>query len=174
MATATSRARCITCGKEKVAYKCEGCSQQFCFNHLGEHRQQLGKQLDEIEVHRDLLQQTLIQYTTESQEHPLIQQINQWEQDSITKIQQTAQEAKQLLSKHANKHINQIDEKLNRLTNQLKLSRQEDDIIETDLQKWKEELQQMAEELTKPLNIIIQRSSTSLINKIYVDIASRK
>ena len=35
------------------------------------------------------------------------------------------------------KHINQIKEKLNQLTNQLKLSRNEDDLIETDLQKWK-------------------------------------
>jgi len=62
---------------------------------------------------------------------------------------------------------------LNKLTNQLKLSRQEDDIIEIDLEKWKEELQQMTEQFNKPSNITIEQSSIPLINKIHVNISGK-
>src|SRR5690349_11503225 len=123
MSTITDRIRCITCGKEKVTSRCEGCLQSFCFNHIIEHRQELKKQLDEIEIHRDQFQQIFSQ----SEKHPLIQQIDQWEQDSIQKIKQLAEETRQLLLKHTNKYINQIEQKLNKLTNQLKLSREKDD-----------------------------------------------
>ncbi|CAF1550279.1 unnamed protein product, partial [Adineta steineri] len=59
MATVASKARCVTCGKEKSTVRCDGCSQPFCYNHLVDHRQELNKQLDEIEVSRDLFRQTL-------------------------------------------------------------------------------------------------------------------
>jgi hypothetical protein len=49
MATSTGKAHCVTCGKEKVDYKCEGCSQNFCLNHLTDHHQFIIKQLDDIE-----------------------------------------------------------------------------------------------------------------------------
>jgi len=81
MATALGRNRCVTCGKEKATLRCAGCLQDFCFNPLVEHRQQLNKQLDEIEVYRDLVQQT-----TNPNKHPSIQRIDQWEQESIQKI----------------------------------------------------------------------------------------
>ncbi len=54
MATATGKTQCVRCGKEKATSKCSGCLQDFCLNHLVEHRQQLNKQSDEIEVHHNL------------------------------------------------------------------------------------------------------------------------
>jgi chromosome segregation ATPase len=169
MATTPGRIRCIACGKEKVTSKCSGCLQDFCYNHLGEHRQQLSKQLDEIQGERDLFHQTITQQTMSSQKHPLLKEIDQWEQQSIQKIQQTAEEARQLLVKYTSEHIIRIGQRLNKLTEQLKHSRDEDDIMETDLHKWKEELQQMTEQLNKSPNIEIQQSSTCLINKIQVE-----
>ncbi len=59
MATPTSKISCLTCGKEKVAYKCEGCLQDFCYQHLGEHRQSLFRQLDQIENEKNIFQQML-------------------------------------------------------------------------------------------------------------------
>jgi hypothetical protein len=174
MTTAAGKTQCITCGKEKATSKCAGCLEDFCLNHLVEHRQHLSQQLDDIEVHRDLFQQILIQQRTEPQKHPLIQKIDQWEKDSIQKIQQTAEETRHILFIHTNKRINQIEEKLNKLTNQLRQNRQEDDIIEIDLQKWNEELKQMTEQFNKPLNITIEQSSTPLINKIHVNVLSKE
>jgi hypothetical protein len=169
MATATGRARCITCGKEKATSKCEGCLQDFCFNHLTEHRQQLSKQLDEIEVNRDQFRQTLIQQTIESRKQPLIEQIDQWELNAIQKIQQTAEELRQSVLKYTTENIHQIEDRLSKLTRQLQQSRREDDITEIDLQKWREEIIQLTEQFTKLSEMKIQENSNSFIASIHVD-----
>jgi hypothetical protein len=168
MATATGKVRCATCDKEKPTLRCIGCLKDFCYDHLGEHRQQLNKQLDDIEVHRDIFRQTLTEQTIDPNKRLLIQQINKWEQESIEKIKQTAEEGRQLLLKHTNNHITRIEQKLNKLNNQFRLSRKEDNFIEIDLQEWKKELQQMTDQLNKPSHIKIYQDSTTLINKIHV------
>jgi hypothetical protein len=76
---------------------------------------------------------------------------------------------------HTNDNLGPTKDKLNKLTEQLRDSREKDDIMETDLQKWKEELQLIKEQLNRPLtpNIIIQQSSTPLINKIQVEFSGK-
>jgi chromosome segregation ATPase len=174
MATSTGKAHCITCGKEKVAYKCEGCSQNFCLNHLADHHQFIIKQLDDIEDERNIFRQALTQQTKNPQNHSLIQQINQWEKDSINKIQQTANEARQLVLKHTGEHFNQIEIRLNKLTEELKEIRKEDDFNEIHLNQLKQKLKQLEEELDKPSNISIRQDSSSFINKTSVLISSGK
>ncbi|CAF3766575.1 unnamed protein product [Rotaria sp. Silwood1] len=132
----------------------------------------LNKQLDEVEVTRDLFRQALSEHTSESKNHILIQQINDWERDSIEKIQQTADEARKLLLKYTAKHILDVEIKLNKLTGQLRYSRQENDFIETDLHQWKKQLTQLTDEFNKPSNITIRQDSKALVNKIYVDIST--
>ncbi|CAF1457511.1 unnamed protein product [Rotaria sordida] len=174
MATPTGKARCIICRKERSAVRCEGCSQMFCYNHLPIHHQELSKQLDEIEQNRDFLRQTLTQQTNHPQQHSLIKQIDQWEKDSIKKIQQTAEECRQLLPHHITKHITQIEGNLAKLTDQLKHIRQENDFNEIDLSHLKEKLTQLSEELHQQPNVSIQQNFTSFINKISVVVSSGK
>ena len=83
---ATGKAQCCICDKEKIAYRCGGCSQDFCITDLMEHRQTLGKQFDEIENDRDQFLQILVEHKKNPSNHLLMQQINQWEKDSIQKI----------------------------------------------------------------------------------------
>lgn len=168
MATDTERTQCATCLKERGVAKCAGCLKNFCLNHLNEHRQLLTKQFDEIETSRDLFRQTLLQQTTEPEQHPLIQQIDQWEQESIARIRQVAEDTKLLLATYINEHVIDIEEKLAKLTNQLQQSREMDDIIETDLDTWKEELAQLTEEFNKPSHITFERPPNALINAINV------
>ena len=173
MATTTIKNRCVICGKEKASLKCEGCSQTFCNKHFNDHRQELSKQLDEIEITRDILRQTLNEQTVDPQKHPLIQQINQWEQDSIRKIQQTAEEVKQLIIKHTIGHTTKIEIKLTKLTDQLRENREENDFVESDLNQWKEELKRLEKEFVKPSNISIQQDSTPFVTKIFVQISGK-
>lgn len=169
MAAASGRNQCFTCRKERTAYKCEGCSKFFCFNHLHEHRQQLSKELDEIVINCDLTRQTILEQKNEPQKHPLIREINQWEENAIQKIRQTAEEARRSILKGATMYHKQIEEKLNRLTDELRINRQEDDLTETDLLKWQGELAQLTEKLTKPSNVNVRYSSTPLISDIVVN-----
>jgi hypothetical protein len=171
MATATGKTRCTICGKEKATIKCGGCQKDFCYKHWEPHRQELNKQLDEIEVNRDLFRQSLTQQTKQPDNHILIQQINQWKQKSIRIIEQVAEEARETVLKTTNENIHQMEQRLNKLTTQLRQSREDGDVNEISLRQFQEELERLTKELTKPRNISIREDSTSFINKIYVDVS---
>jgi hypothetical protein len=170
MATNTDRNRCAICNKEKATLRCGGCSKDFCFSHVADHRQELCKQLDEVEVIRDLFRQTLTEQTSQPQKHPLMQQIDKWERESIDKIQQTAKEARQLLIQYTTGHITEIEIQLNNLTDQLRKSREEDDFFETDLSRWKREITRLTEALNKPPTFSVRQNLTPLVTKIAVEV----
>ena len=174
MATALDKNRCVTCGKEKALMKCGGCSQDFCFNHMTDHRQELNERLDEVEVNRDLFRQTLTEQTTDPQKHALIQEINDWERDQIKLIRETAEEARQTLVENTIGNITQIEIDLNKLNAELRQSREENDFYETDLRHWNEELTRLTKELVQPSNIHLRQDTKPFISKISVDQISSK
>jgi chromosome segregation ATPase len=174
MATVTSKPYCVKCEKERATTKCSGCSQDFCYNHLTDHRQELNQQLDHIEVNRDLFRQTLNEQTTNPTKHSFIKQIDQWENDSIKKIEQTAKECRQLILQYTKEHINQMEINLTKLTDQLRQTRKENDFNEIDLHQLKQKMTQLEEELDKFPHVFIQDDSTSFINKISVVVSSGK
>jgi chromosome segregation ATPase len=174
MAIATGKTRCITCGKDKATFKCGGCSQGFCYNHLTDHKQELSKQLDEVEVSRDIFRQTLTEQTAKPQKYTLIEQIDKWERDSIDKVRQNAEETRQLVLKHTTGHIVQLETRLHQLTGQLRQSREENDFFETDLRRWNKELSQLTEELANLSHINLRQNFTALVTKISVDVTSGK
>lgn len=80
--------------------KCEGCSQIFCRKHVLEHRDVLSHHLDEVILEHDTLQQIITEETkNQKNSHPLIEKVNEWERNSIMKIQQTANEARKQIEK---------------------------------------------------------------------------
>jgi hypothetical protein len=174
MAEATGKTRCLMCSKEKATLRCGGCLQEYCYKHLENHRQDLNKQLDEIELNHDLFRQSLTQQIEQPNNHLLMQQIDAWEQKSIKTIQQTAEEARQTLLKSTNESINQLEINLNKLTNQLRQSRNEDDFNEINLRQFQEELDKLTHELSRPSNISIREDSAILINKITFDVADNR
>lgn len=82
--------------------KCEGCKQIFCAPHVTEHRNILGLHLDEIVLEYDSLQQTIAQSQDKINRHPLSQEIDRWEKESMEKIRQTAHQARQQLNSLTN------------------------------------------------------------------------
>jgi hypothetical protein len=168
MATATGKTHCVICNKEKATMRCRGCLQEFCYKHLCNHRQDLNKQLDEIEVNRDIFRQSLTRQIEKPNNQILIEQIDDWEQKSIKIIQQTAEDVRQTFLKNTNKHVHQIETELNKLTDQLREIRQEDDFNEINLRLFQEELDKLTNTLIKLSNISIREDSTSFINKISV------
>jgi hypothetical protein len=56
--------------------------------------------LDEIVIEHDTLQQTIEENKdNQNNQHPILKQIDKWEEDSIVKIQQVAEEARQQVNK---------------------------------------------------------------------------
>ncbi len=170
MTTLSNKARCATCHKGKGVLKCEGCLQTFCFTHVVDHRKELEQQLEGIEVNCDQIQATLIEQTTESQKHPLLQKIKEWEDESIKKIRQAANEARRSLAKHTMRRTDEMEARLKEVTNQIRQSRKENDFSETDLRQWSDSLTQLKEELpVKPSAITLREDSTPLVTKIHVN-----
>jgi hypothetical protein len=174
MATANGKAQCFICNKEKNTYICRGCSKEFCFSHLTEHRQTLNKQFDEIENDRNLFRQLLSEQKEDRKIRPLIQEIDQWEEDSIKKIKQTTKECKEILFEHTNKYIIEMEIKLTKLTEELKEIREEDEFNEIDLNQIKTKLTKLTKEFEQPADIYIRQDSSSFINKISVIVSSSK
>jgi vacuolar-type H+-ATPase subunit I/STV1 len=162
------KVQCFICKKEKNTYKCGGCSKDFCFNHLTEHRQNINQQFDEIENDHDQFRQTIFEQKNHSQKHSLINQINKWEEDSIEKIKQTAEKSRQKLINYTNNHIIVIENQLNHLAKQLKEIRQDNEFNEIDLNQMREKLRRLTEIFIKPSNIVIEQESSSFIDKISV------
>ena len=173
-ATETSRNYCFICEKEKSTYTCNGCSKQFCRQHLKDHENEL--ELDRIENERNIFRQTLSERIKQPNKHDLIQQINQWEQLSINKIQQTAEGNREVILKLMNKHFEKIEIDLNLLTNQIKEIRQESDFNELNFIDLRNKLGRLQKKLNNPENISLKEDNLplSFINNIYVDIGDRK
>jgi len=175
MATATGKTRCTICQKDRTTYECKGCLQDFCYVHLGEHRQEISKLFDELDYERNIFREILTEQIKNPLNHSLIQQINQWEINSINIIQQTADEAKQLILIYTNEYFREIEIKLKKLTKELKYIRSENDFNEINLNQLKQKLKHLEEQLDKPSNISVrQKDSSSFINKISVLISLGK
>ncbi|CAF1104283.1 unnamed protein product [Adineta steineri] len=168
MATANSRTKCSICNKANATCLCSGCSKDFCFQHLTEHRQILDKQLNEIINDHDQFQQTIIQKKQNPLNSSLVQQINQWETNSIETIQQTAQQCRETLMKLTQKSINDVEKKFIELSNKLKEIQEENEFNEIDLNHLQLKLTQMTKEFLQRLNISIRQDSQEFIKKISV------
>jgi len=166
MASENGKSPCSICGKEKRAVRCEGCFQLFCYDHLIHHRKELNKELDYIELARDLFREALNEQRNCPKKHSLIKQIDQWEEESIKIIQHSAKKCRQLVIQHTTKNIVQIDINLSKLSDQIRKNRLENDFNEIDIEQINQKLSQLQLQLEQPPDVLIQQDSTPLINKI--------
>jgi hypothetical protein len=169
MATVTSKILCGICNKGKGTFKCEGCSKVFCPKHSIDHRSELSKQLEEIELAHDLAYKTLIQQTQNLRQHLLIQKVDQWEYQAIEKIRQMADVARNNLHQSITEHAGDIKKKLQELSDELRQGREDNDYLEIDLRQWIEKLDELKLELLNPVNITVHEDSTPLVTKIHVE-----
>ena len=172
MTMPTNKTSCATCRKEKVAYKCEGCSRHFCIKDLNAHHELISKELDGIEDKRNILRKIFTDQKGNIEQHSLMKQINQWEHDAIEKIQQTAKECRVLLSKNINRHLNEIEEQLNQFTKQVEQIKDENNVNEIILNEFKHLSIKLEEDLHHPANISIEYHSSSFIPRISVRISN--
>jgi hypothetical protein len=172
MASSSTRKQCAKedgC-KQAAVTNCEGCSKAFCIKHFNDHRRLLDEEMNIIIDEHDHLKNTLNQHMTKPATHPLISDINDWEKESIAKIQQRAKELRQALLQSITVHESELSKKLQQLSEKLKESRENDDFIETDLQHWKQTLDDVKTNLTSPSTISINRcDNISLVRNIFIN-----
>ena len=129
--------------KQTAATNCEGCSQPFCTKHFIEHRLGLGEEINVIISEQNELQETFNQQPTEPDSHPFVKRIDEWEKESIAKIQQKAKDLRLELIRLTTIHNGELSKKLRYLSEQLNENRKNDNFIEIDLQQWKTTLKDL-------------------------------
>ncbi|CAF1268520.1 unnamed protein product [Adineta steineri] len=165
---ASNKTRCFKCNKEKLTYPCEGCSQRFCFTDLAEHKQILTVELNRIINNYDQFKQRINEQKQSPHNHSLIQQINQWETNSIEQIQQKAQKCRKVVIKSLQTFIDDIGTKFNNLSEQIKHIHKENEFNEIDLKYLTNQLKKITEELNDPTNISIKQNTQLFINEISI------
>lgn len=164
---------CSTCHKGNGLLICEGCLEPFCYTHVADHRQELNKQLEDVETSCNLIRQALNEQTTDSKNHPLIQQINRWEQESIERIRRAADDARQSIVKHTIGPMTEIEVKLTNISDEVRRGRKEDGYSEDELSRWENSLTKLKDKLQlQSTSITLREDSTPFIKKLYVDVSS--
>ncbi|CAF4273249.1 unnamed protein product, partial [Adineta steineri] len=108
-----------------------------------------------------------------SQNDLLIEQINQWEIESIEKVQQKAQEYREIIIKSSQTCINDIETKFNNLREQIKQMQKQNEFNEIDLNYLRNQLIEITQEFNNLSKISIKKDSQSFINDISI-ILSKK
>jgi hypothetical protein len=109
----------------------------------------------------------------EQQQHALIQQVNDWECNAMNQIRQTAEESRRLIREHTTDRVSQVEEKLLKLTDQLRLSREKNHFIPQTVSQWQADLVQLSKQLIAPSSITVREISSPLVTDIFVDIPGK-
>jgi len=177
MTSSSTRKQCANddgC-KQVAVTNCEGCSKAFCIKHMVDHRRLLDEEMNVIINEHDHLKNTLNQQTIKPDFYSLIKEIDQWEKESIAKIQQRAEELRQELFQSGGAHTGDLLKKLQQLSEQLKRGREQEDFIEKDLQLWKKTLDNLKTDLTSTSTISLDRhNNISLVQNITLILTKSK
>ncbi|CAF1097833.1 unnamed protein product [Adineta steineri] len=168
MAMANNKTQCFTCKQEKITYPCKGCSKEFCFTDLAEHKQILNDELHHITNEYNEFKQIINKRKQNPQIHSLIKQIDEWETNSIDIVQQKAQKCRKFVLESSETCINDIEMKFNNLSEQVKQIYKENDFNEINLNYLGDQLRKITQILSNSSNISIQQSSQSLISEISI------
>ncbi len=169
----TKRFPCTICGKTGL-FTCRGCARDFCIPDASKHRQTLNQQMDEVTLDHDQLRQTISEYTSEPHHHPLIKQVDEWEQTSVDKIHQAANDVRRQILMNVEKHTTRITKTLERVKQELSKAHDDEEYFETDLEQWKKKLDTMKKELAEPSTINIRHVERGmfLISKIIFNVST--
>ncbi|CAF0747689.1 unnamed protein product [Adineta steineri] len=117
---ANNKIQCFICNEEKITYPCKGCAEEFCLKDLAKHKEILNEELYHITNEYNEFKQTINEQKQNLRIHSLIKQIDKWEIKSIEKIQQKAQEYREILIKSSQTCINAFEMKFKDLNEHIK------------------------------------------------------
>lgn len=142
---------CSICDEKNAFFICQSCQREFCEDHINDHDQIPMKQFEDLLVDHQQLEEILHRYLHQPCEHPLMQQIDRWERQSIRQIQELAEENRQKLRRILPDHLMKIEHSRKILIDQL----HHDQI--SSLRSNKEKLEKLKTNLLTPSTIRLQR-----------------
>lgn len=132
------------------------------------HQEKLSKKMEKVYLYHNQIQQLIMDDTKNISNHPLMQKIDDWEKESILKVQQTAKEVRQQFNQAFMKYTIEMSELLTQMNQQLNQICLQNNYIETDIKLWLEKLNEFKKDFQTPktINIKVNENDKSFINKI--------
>ena len=174
MATATKATKCAVCNSSKFIFPCQGCSKTFCLDHLAKHRTDLSEELDRLHNDQETLELDLNENRNDLKKHAVILHIDQWEQDSIEKIKQTAEHCRQQWAIYSSGFFLEIESRLNELAKEIKKARDGNAFNEIHLNQLKQNVEKIQKEMNQPTNVYIEEQPTVFLDKISLRLPLRR
>ncbi|CAF3792690.1 unnamed protein product [Rotaria sp. Silwood1] len=149
MATDNESTLCSICSKPSAKSFCIGCKKYFCRKDFKEHEQQLSMTFDNeiVRSHDELLD--LIQKLEKSNYLSLhiFDQIEQWKQITINKVKKAADKAQHELTQLIENRKILIIKQLEPITKEIRSLREEENIVETDIDRLRKKINDMRQKL---------------------------
>ena len=171
-----SLSSCSTCEKGVGTCFCPLCQSYFCDDDFRDHRGMLVNKLVGLTVDRDSIQEKINKAGSNKQSgSSLLAQIDQWQQVTIAKVKQAAEEARQQVNKVMNSKLEKIVQEFQVLTQELKKLTETKGILEqnlTSLKRQIDQLNQNLEQLSRPPAVELNMNRSEQImwhQMIYVE-----
>lgn len=159
---------CATCHQTAGIFICRGCTASFCLAHTNEHRERMTKQMtDLLRDHKQLEEKFADDQLRESYEK-ILHDVDLWEQESISKIRQTAEQVRDSVSKNIRSKLEHLKDECRQLSDDLERACLNNEYFENDLSHWKDQLNQLEDLLqeNQGFELYEERNSMPLVNSI--------
>jgi DNA repair exonuclease SbcCD ATPase subunit len=161
-----SSSRCSVCSQD-AGTCCPGCEAYFCDEDFMNHRRMLVDGLDELKRDRSELLKKISKTSSQKDSgSSLLSRIDAWQEDTIQKVKQTAQQARQQVSKIINSKREETARQFKTLSQELAQLRETKDVLEQDLSRLKKQSEQLhkdLEELSQPSAIELNMEQSEQI-----------
>jgi septal ring factor EnvC (AmiA/AmiB activator) len=159
---------CSMCGKQAGSVHCTGCDGYFCWKDIKTHREGMFIEMDKIVEERNHLQDQLNNGAQlNSQQNPVIEQIDVWEKNIIAKVKQAAAKARQQAIELLNAKRMKINTEFESFTKELIRLKDSEDYVEHDLTRLNQMIGQFKQGLkdsTQPNKIVLHTEQSNGIN----------
>ena len=144
------RKHCVVCRRTGGILLCHGCQLTFCAKHVHKHREELANQLEDLmQTHRHLRQDI----EQSPNEYLYSRKIDQWESESIKRIQKAAEIARANLRQIVDRSKRRLTRIARDLAVELNTSWKVDDFAEKDLLRWTKQLNELRLEIKSAYSV---------------------
>ena len=136
---------------------------------LNTHRRYIREQMQHLIDEQDRFQTVLKEQFDSPQTYPFFKRIDEWEKESIEKIQKRAQQLREQLTEIVVVHIRRLSNKLQESTNRLLNQKTLDTFVENDLEHWGKKFDKLKANFTSPSTITINECTLNpLVRDTYI------
>lgn len=158
---------CAKCNKTACVANCFGCQKSFCMTHFVKHRFYLAQRMDRLHEKCELLRKNI---DLNNFEQPFLSMIDDWEQRSIKRIQEIAEQARNDLHEKSENLIKDVEFSISKIVSEFDSHAETDNYTEIELEKWAKQIADLRNLIEEPttISIIQDKKPASRIRGIKV------